>query len=88
MVSVTALIIWILVTTHEARTLPCAAEESNGSHIGNIWDYCIFLLVLCGPLQVFVAGIVAHSSSGKLSGRMIAISHMISALVQVRLHSN
>lgn len=84
LVAVLALIIWILVTTQEVRTLPCASEEYNGSHIGNIWDYCIFLLVLCGPLQALVGGIVAQSSSGKLSGRMIAVSHMVSALVQAR----
>ncbi len=85
LVAVLALIIWILATTHEARTLPCASEEFNENQIGNIWDYCVLLLVLCGPLQALVAGLVAQASSGKLTGKWIAVSHLVSALVQARL---
>jgi hypothetical protein len=87
-VSVLALIIWILATSHEVRTLPCASEEFNDNHIGNIWDYCVFLLVLCGPLQLFVGGMVAHSGSGKNLGKMAGIGHMVAALVQVPMLVN
>lgn len=78
--TVLALVIWILVTTHKARKLPCASEEWNGHNIGNIWDYSVYLLVLCGPLQMLVATIIARSSSGK--GRML--SHTGAAIVQAR----
>ncbi len=86
LVSVLALIIWILATTTEVRTLPCASEEYNGHQLGNIWDYCVCLLVLCGPLQVLVGGMIAQA--GKVSGKMVALSHMVAALVQACLIFN
>ncbi len=83
------LVIWILASTHQIRALPCASEVLDGHELGNIWDYCVYLLLLAGPLQLLVGGIVVFggAASGNFSLRLIAISHMVSALVQARLLS-
>jgi hypothetical protein len=76
----------MMASTHQVRGLPCAAEEFDGYPLGNIWDYTFYLLLLCSPPQ-FLVGAMVFVASGTISIRMIALSHLVSALVQARPRS-